>query len=202
MMTPSCFVDLGVGAFDLHDKQRLAHWVARLGEGLRRLDAGAVHELDRNGQDARLDDVGHAGTGHLVRIEPHQHGPRALGLAQDAQRRLGHHAKLPFRSADHTQQVIARRVQMRAADLQHLAVHRDHGHAHEVVRGHAVFSGNARRRKFIATLPAMAQASWLDGSGGVEENPLSSTAPVTLRFRAPRLHADEAVVVVDFRALG
>ena len=51
-------VDLGVGAFDLDDEKRLAHRVARLGKIFAGLDAGAVHELDRDGQDAGLDDVG------------------------------------------------------------------------------------------------------------------------------------------------
>ena len=41
-------------------------------------------------------------------VEAHQHGPRALGLAQDAHGRLGDDAELPFRAADEAEQVVAR----------------------------------------------------------------------------------------------
>jgi hypothetical protein len=52
-----------------------------------------------------------------ARSKPMSTGRARLGLGQDAQRRLGDDAKLAFRTADQAQQVIARRIEMRAADL-------------------------------------------------------------------------------------
>jgi len=49
-----------------------------MGEVLTRLDAERIHELDRNWQNTRLDDVRDTLTGHLIVIEPHQNRPRAF----------------------------------------------------------------------------------------------------------------------------
>ena len=133
------FVDLGIRSFDLDDQQRLAIGIARLGEGLGRADAGAVHEFDRDGQNTRLDDVGDAFPCNLVAVESHQHRPRAFGFAQDAQGGFGHDAQLPLGPADHPQQVQPRRIQMCATDLDNGAIHQDHGHAHQIVGGDAIF---------------------------------------------------------------
>jgi hypothetical protein len=135
-----------------------------------------------------------AGARDLVRGIADEHGPRPLGLAQNPQRRFRHDAELSLRPADHAQKVVAARVQMRAADLEDLPVHRDHRHAEEVVRRHPVFQamGPARIHRDVAR----------DGAGelgrrvgGVEEILLFHGARHA-QVRAPRLHADEAVVVI------
>jgi hypothetical protein len=149
------------------------------------------------GRTPCLDDVRHAGTRHFVGIEPHQDRPRALGLAQDAQSRLRHDAKLPFGAADQPQQIIARRIQMRAADLHHLPVHRDHGHAQQVVRRHPVFQ--AMRPAGIHRDIARDGAGQLARRIGRVEEILFLHRAGHAQVRAPRLHPDEAVVVVDFQ---
>ncbi len=63
----------------------------------------------------------------------------ALGGGQNPQRRLGDDAELALGAADHAEQVIARRIQMRPADLDHLAPGGDQLHPHQVVGGDAVF---------------------------------------------------------------
>jgi hypothetical protein len=157
--------DFGLGAFDLDDQQRLDVRISGLGEGLRGADAGPVHELDGNRKHAGLDDVGHAFAGDLGRIEADQHGPRAFRLWQDAQGRLGDDAQLAFGAADHAEQVIAR---------PHPGTHRQCRRCRP--RMVTIFTPirllvvtpyfrQCAPPEFIAMLPAMAHASWLDGSG-------------------------------------
>ena len=187
-------VDLRVRALDLHNQQRLAIGVACLGVVLDHLQHLAVHKLNGHGQHARLDDVGHAGARHLVAVKAHQHRPRAFWLAQDAQRGFGHHAHLTLGPADQPQQVIAARIQMRAADFHHRAVHLHHGHAHQVVRGHAVFQ--AMRPARIHRDVARDGAGQLRGRvGRIEEVVLLHRAGHA-EVRAPGLHPDVAVVVI------
>ncbi len=127
-------------------------------------------------------------------VKAHQDRPRAFGLAQDPQRRLGHDAKLPFRAADEAEQVQPAGIEMRAADLGHGAVHQDQRDAEQVVRGHAVFQAMrpARIHRDIAR----------DGAGklrrrigGVEEILLLDRAGHG-QVRAPGLDPDVAVLVV------
>ncbi len=186
--------DLRLRALDLDDQQRLDIRVTGVDEILAGADAGAVHELDRDRQHARLDDVGDAGPGHLVGIEAHQHRARALGLGEDPQRRLGDDAELAFRAADHAQQVIDRRVEMGAADLDHLALHRDHGHAQQVVGGDAVFQAMrpARVHRDVAGDGAGQLARRV---GGVEEA-VGLDRAGDAEVGAPGLDPDDAIVVV------
>jgi hypothetical protein len=77
---------------------------------------------------------------------------------------LRHDAELPFGAADEPQQVIARRIQVRAADLD------TSPSIVTIFTPSRLFVVTPYFRQcappeFIATLPAMAQASWLDGSG-------------------------------------
>ena len=187
-------VDLRLRAFDLDDQQRLAIGVVRPDMRLGRLDHQPVHVLDRHRQDAGLDDVGDAGAGHLGAVEADQHRPRALGLGEDAQGRLGDHAELALGAADQAEQVEPAGIEMRAADLDHLAVGHDHGHAQQVVGGHAVFQAMraARVHRDVAGDGAGELARRV---GGVEEPVLLHRAGDG-EVGAARLHPDEAVVVV------
>ena len=93
-------VDLGVRALDLDDQHRLdVEGIAGLGEGLADLDRLAVHVLHGDRDDAGGDDRGDALAGASRPVEADQHGPRALGGAQDAHGRLGDDAELALRAA-------------------------------------------------------------------------------------------------------
>ena len=192
-------VDLCVRSLDLDDQKRLAIGVARLGEGLAGADAGTVHELDRDGQDARLDDVRHAGARHFVGVEAHQHGARALGLAQDAQRRLSDDAELTFGATDHAQKVEPGGIQMRAAQFHHRAIHHHHGDAEEVVGRHAVFQA-MRAARIHRDIARDGAGQLRGGVGGVEEILLFDRTR-DRQVGAARLHPDEAVVVIGLEHL-
>ena len=129
-----------VGALDLDDEHRLG--IARVA-GLREIlgdqDRLAVHVFHGDRDDAGRDDRRRAGPGILHRGEAEQGWARALRAAQDAHRRLCDDAELPLRAADEAEQVVARGVEMLAADLHHGAVMGDEGDAHEVVGGDPVF---------------------------------------------------------------
>ena len=61
-----------------------------------------------------------------ARGEAHQHRARALGGAQDAHRRLGDDAELALRADDEAEEVVARRVEMGAAEVDDGAVDQHH----------------------------------------------------------------------------
>ena len=77
--------------------------------------------------------------GGLAGVEAEQHRPRAFGGAQDAHGCLGGDAELALRADHQAQQIVAGRIEVRAADLDHLAIHQHHLQAEHVVGGHAVF---------------------------------------------------------------
>jgi hypothetical protein len=168
-----------------------------MGEILAGADAGAVHELDRHRQDARLDDVGDAGARHLVRGKPHQHRPRALGLGQDAQRGLGHHAQLPFGPADTPSRSSPPASIHGPPRVDHGAVHQHQRDAQQVVRRHPVFQAMrpARVHRDVARNGAGQLAG---GVGGIEE-PVRLDRARHAQVGAPRLHPDEAVGVVGLQ---
>ena len=58
--------------------------------------------------------------------KPNSTGRAPSARAQDAHRRLGDDAELALRAADEAEQVVARRVEVRAADLDDRAVHQHH----------------------------------------------------------------------------
>ena len=139
--------DLGFRTLDLDDQQRLhIGGVPGMGKVFAGDDCRLVHELHGDRQNARLDDIGHTGTRHLIGIETKQDGSRPLGLGQDFQNSLGNHAELAFRTANDAQEIKARRIEMGTAHLNNLAVHHHHGHAEKIVGRHAVFQamGTAR----------------------------------------------------------
>ena len=74
-----------------------------------------------------------------TRVEAEQRRPRAFGRAQDAHGGLRDDAELAFRAGDQAEQVVARAVEMVAADLDHGAVDQHQRDAQQVVGGHAVF---------------------------------------------------------------
>ena len=131
--------DFIVAAFDLDDQQAFTHWITGFGKGLGRFDAGAVHELDRDGQNARVNDVTDALAGDLVAVIANQNRQRALGFGLNAQGCLGDDAQLPFRAADHAEQVQTSGIHMRPAHVNDCAVHQHHFDAKQVVGGHTVF---------------------------------------------------------------
>ena len=102
------------------------------------MNGGLVHELDGDGYDARGDDGRDTAPGDLTRLEAEQHGPRRLGRTQNAHGRLGDDAELPLRSNDQPEQVIARGIEVRAADLDHTTVDEHHLHTEHIVGRHAV----------------------------------------------------------------
>ncbi len=94
-------------------------------------------------------------------------------------------------------QVKPARIQMRAADLDHGAVHRHHRHAQQVVGRHPVFQ--AMRPARIHRDIARDGAGKLRGRiGGVEE-PLFFDSTGHRQVGAPRLHPDEPVVIIGFQ---
>ena len=81
----------------------------------------------------------HAVARRFRRREADQHRAGRGRPGQDADRDLGDHAEQPFRSGDDAEQVVARRIQVPAADAHHLAVHQHQLDAEQVVGGEPVF---------------------------------------------------------------
>ena len=103
--------------------------------------------------------------GRLAGIEADHHRPRALGLAQDAQGRLGHDAELALRADDERQKIDS-------------PPDRDAGPPNSTMSPFIITIFRPRTLlvvtpyfrqwappEFMAILPPMVQASWLDGSG-------------------------------------
>ena len=192
-------VDFGVVPLDLDDQQRLDVGIARPGEGLAGADAGAVHEFNGDGQDARLDDVGDAGACDLVAVKPHQDRPRAFRLGQNAQRRFRHHAELTFGTADDAEKVQPRRVERGAADLHHFPIHRHQRDAQKVVRRHPVFQ--AMRPTGVHTnIPGDGAGELARRVGGVEK-PVRFHRAGDGKIGHAGLHADETIFVVHLKHL-
>ena len=102
--------------------------------------------------------------GRLARREAHQHRARALGRAQDAHGRLGDDAELPLRADDEAEQVVARASRCVAADVDDAAVHH-HERTPSRLLVVTPYFRQCAPPEFMAMLPAIVQASWLDGSG-------------------------------------
>ena len=90
-----------------------------------------------------------AGAGDLVGAERRQHRTRALGRTQDAHGDLGDHGKLALAAGQQAQPVVAGGVEMRTADGQDLAIHRDDLQAEKVVGGDAVFQAMRAARVHV-----------------------------------------------------
>ncbi len=110
-----------------------------MGEGLADLDRRLVHEFDGDRDDAGSDDIGDAGAGLFRAFEAEEHGARAFRLGDQPHRRLGDDAELAFGAADEAEQIVARRIQRLAAELDHRAVEQHHLDAEQIVGRDAVF---------------------------------------------------------------
>ena len=87
-------IDLGRGAVELDDQQRLdVERIAGVDELLGRVDRGPVHHLHAAGDDAGADDARDAFAGILGARKADQHRARGLRLLQDAHRHLGDDAE-------------------------------------------------------------------------------------------------------------
>ena len=160
---------LGDAALHLDDQHRLGvERVAGMGERLAGVDRRAVHEFQRHRDDAGADDGVDTGAGDLVGAERGEHGPRALGAAQDAHGDLGDDGELALASRQQAEPVVAGGVEMCAADLENLAVDGDQFQAEQVVGGDTVFQ--AMRAAGVHRDVAADHAGELAGGvGGIEE---------------------------------
>ncbi len=70
-----------------------------------------------------------------LELKSDQHRPRAFRRAQDAYRRFRDDAELALRAHDQAHEIVAGRIEMGAADVDHLAVHQHHLQAQDVVGG-------------------------------------------------------------------
>jgi hypothetical protein len=124
---------LALGAVELDQQRRAAHREAGLGRLLGRLDRLGVHHLDRSRDDAALDDLRHGLAGLVRGVEERHQRAHGLRRGDHAQPHLGRHAERALGADERAEQVIARRVELVAADLDHLAVGE-----HELQAGHVV----------------------------------------------------------------
>ena len=106
----------------------------------------------------------------------------------------------PSRPADKAQPVVCARIHVRAADLGHAAVHRDHRQPEQVVRRHPVFQ--AMRAARVHRDVAGNRAGKLGGRvGGIEEAGIFDRAGDG-QVRAPGLDPDAAALMVDLENPG
>ena len=95
------FVDLGLGAVEFDNQQRLdVQRVAGVDERFGRVDGRTVHHLHTARNDAGADDLCDAIAGGLVRGEADQQCARGGGFGQDAHRHLGNDAEQALGPAD------------------------------------------------------------------------------------------------------
>ena len=88
-------------------------------------DRQTIHHLDCGGNNARRDDVRHGMTGFGGRRKRREERSRRLGLAQNAQQDLGDDAERPLAADQHAAQVVAGRIEHRAAEIDDTAVAED-----------------------------------------------------------------------------
>ena len=109
------------------DRRRVSGGIASVDMALGGVERQMVHHLQPGRNDARPDDLGDS----VARVR-HLRERRQQNLGVDRRRQqldgdLGDHAQQPFRAGHQRQQVVTRRVERVAADLQHLA-----GHGHDL----------------------------------------------------------------------
>ena len=123
-------VDLVLRPLHLDNEERLdVERIAGLDEMLADMDGGAVHELDRHGNDAGGDDTSDARSRRLIGIKAEQHGARAFGSLEQAHGHLGDDAELALRACDQSEEIVSRGVEAGAADIDDLSAHQHHAHA-------------------------------------------------------------------------
>src|SRR5262249_32670410 len=185
--------DLLVGAFHLHDQQRRhIERIAGLGEVLADVDRRLVHEFDGHRYDASSDDGGDALAGGLTRIKAEQHWPGPLRGPQDGP---GRDAELALGADDQSQEIVPRRIQMRAADLDHLTVHQHYLQAEDIVGRHAVFEA-VRAARVHADVAGERTGELARRVGRVEEAPVLDGV-ADAEVGDADLHARHTVHVID-----
>ena len=160
------FVDLGGGPFDLDDQQRLAIGVAGMGEilAVARMQGRSMNSMATGRTPALMMSATQA-PATSFESKPIRTGRAPSGLRQDAQRGLGHDAKLPFGPADHAQKVQPRRVAPWAPPSVTTVPSIRTSVTPSRLFVVTPYFRQCAPPEFIAMLPAMAQASWLEGSG-------------------------------------
>ncbi len=103
------------------------------------MDRRPVHELDRHGDDAGGDDATDARGRLLGRVEAEQHRAGAFRRLQQPHRGLGDDAELALGADDQREEIIARRIEIIAADIENLAIHHHDADGEHVVHRHPVF---------------------------------------------------------------
>jgi hypothetical protein len=129
-----------LGSLDFDDQHRLdVEWIAGMSKAFANLDGEPVHIFHRDGDQAGADDGGHGLAGFIGRIETEQNGARAFGSAQQADHRLGDNPKLALRADHQAEKIQSAGIQMRATELDDLAIERHHRQAEDIIGGDAIF---------------------------------------------------------------
>ena len=111
-----------------------------------------------------------------LEFEAEQHRPRAFRRLEQAHGDLGDDAELAFGADDQSEEIVAGRIEARAADIDDLAVHQHDAHAEHVIGGDAVFQ--AMRAAGIGGDIAADGAGDLARRIGRVEKPSPATASV------------------------
>ena len=101
-------------------------------------DRERVHHLDRRRDDAGADDVGHDGAAGVDRVERGEQRLHRFGPPQNPHGHARDDGERAFRSDDEPEQIGARRVDERAAEVHELAVGQHRLDAEHVMHGEAV----------------------------------------------------------------
>jgi hypothetical protein len=101
-------------------------------------DHQLVHHLQGGRDHAGGDDGGHRPAAGIDGVVDGEEGLDALGQAGDLRHDLGADAEGAFAAHEHAGEVVAQRIGGSSAQLHHLAVGLDHGHAQDVVGGDPV----------------------------------------------------------------
>ena len=161
-----------------------------------RVDAHLVHELDGHGNDARAYNVGDAGARSFGAVKTHKDRARTLRGRDNPEPRLGDDAKLAFGATDQPKDVIARRFEMRPADLDDFALGSHHLDAHQVVCRHAVLQAVCAARVH-RNVPGD-RTGKLRGRVGRIEEPLPLHRASNGKIGHAGLHMHDAVGVIGF----
>ena len=132
-------LELGLRPVELDEQGRAGvERPARVGHRLRGADRQVVHHLDGPGHDARRDDVRHRVPGVPGRLEEGDERAHRLGRGHDADDDLRRHAQRALRADEDPAQVVAREVELLAAQLHDRAVGEHDLQAADVVGREAV----------------------------------------------------------------
>ena len=187
---------LGDAALDLDDQHGFGvQWVAGMGEGLAGVDGGAVHEFQRDGDNAGGDDGIDALAGDFVRREGGQHRPRTFGGAQDADVHLGHDGQHALAAGQEAEPVVAGGVEVGAADVEDVALDGDDLQPEQIVRGDAVFQAMGAAGVHVDV--AADHAGKLGRRVGGVEEAVGGYSIGNADVGDPSLHGGNAIEVVN-----